>query len=139
LLPLCLAALAAVVTAYCAWVKLEYGGWLTPFTLPFVAAHFVIHVRPARAALARPPLLKMILLSHACLVVGFLFQWDFGDGPAWLIITAMSGQGPGYEDSYPPSWWPPDGWAMLTNVALFVPVVWSWVKLRKTPTPSQVS
>ena len=128
LVPLGFAAFAAVIAVGCFLLKWKYGGWLVLFPGMFLypavcIAHFIAHLRPAQATVSRPQLLDRILLSHGCLFVAFLLQYDMGDGPAWLTITEMLGL-------QLPSWWPNEVIGMVWNCLLFGPAAWTWIKLR---------
>jgi hypothetical protein len=130
LMPLLLVAVAVVISAWCAYVKLKYGGWMTivPGFVLYPAAcigHVVSHIPAARAAVERPRLLGMIVVSHLCLVAAFLVQYDMGDGPRWLTITELLGMDH-------PLWLPHEGFGIPFNILVFAPVVWTWIKLRKT-------
>ena len=131
-----LVALAAVVVAgYCFTLPWTYGAWVSMFGIVSLypvacVLHVRFHFRASRAVVNRPSLLGLMVLSHAALVAAFLLQWDTGDGPDWLILTAMTGSGPGYSDSDPPGWWPRDALGIVLNVLLFVPVAMTWRKLR---------
>jgi hypothetical protein len=134
--PLATVATAIVVASWCLTLPWTYGGWFA--LVPGIAlytvvclGHFLVHLRAAREVGGRRHLVHALAFSHIALVIAFLLQWDTGDGPTWLIITAMMGTGPGHSDSAPPGWWPGGSVSVALNFALFVPVLWMWRRLRR--------
>ena len=130
---------AAVVAVFCEFLKLKTGGWFTLMPgLVFYPALGLLHYYCHSGAINGAKkfgwsLLALLVGSHLLLIVGFLLQYDMGDGLDWLTITALMGKGPGYEDSQPPSWWPS---IPFMSLWVFVPVfvTWGFLIMRRPPT-----
>ena len=82
--------------AACIAMKLATAGWfIFPgfFAFPVV---FLAHLFASFYLATRPtPLTSwaacVALTSNAILLIAFLFQFDIGDGPGWLTVTALYG------------------------------------------------
>jgi hypothetical protein len=72
-----------------------------------------------------------MLSSHALLIAAFLLQYDVGDGPGWLKISAILEGGPRGQYTMTPTWWPKE-MEMRINLLLFVPVLATWIVLLRT-------
>jgi hypothetical protein len=112
-------------------VLLAMGTTLYPIA---TASHCVFHLlstwdRKPISALA----LMVMAASHALLILGFMFQYDFNDRGSWFTITKLLGTPERYGGI--PTW--NSNWQAL-NVAAFLPALVSWpfvvrgrVSLRK--------
>jgi hypothetical protein len=108
-------------------IKWETAGWflitdgivLYPTVIAF---HGITHA----LALSRPApffvRLRVILISHLLLLIGFLLQLDVGDGPGWLAIAQLFGWKWG--NTLREHWW--TEYPLLFNSLAFVPVAISW-------------
>lgn len=117
---------AITIVAFCAVMKYQTAGWLTlmPFYPAIGILHYYIHARSIRyLRVIGWSLLILIVLSHILLILAFLLQYDLGDGPGWLTITALTGDGPGSLSAEPQSWWSPP---FLMNILVFLPVFITW-------------
>lgn len=127
--------LAVGVAGFAVLIKFTTGGWLMLvgwLIYPLLGlAHCWFHSRalpktgqPAGADTAK------LLGSHALFLLAILLQVDGGDGPSWLTLRALLGEGRGHPGSQPPGWWPN---FMVMNLLVFVPVFvsWAWLKRRQ--------
>ena len=127
-----LVVLAAVIAAGSACAAIaRSGGWglliLTPWCLLAGLGQVVVNVRLAgHCALSQSPrLTKLALVSSGMFVLAFLLQVDEGDGPRWLIVTALlSPYGGG--GSRLPEWWP-----IWVNWLAFVPLFVTWALMTR--------
>ena len=114
-------------------IKLETGGWflLIPGIILYPAViglHFVTH----GLTLYRPELflagLKVIVISHFLLLIGFLLQYDVGDGAGWIAIAQLFDWkwGISIRES---QWWTKE--PLLINSLAFIPVAISWAYMIK--------
>jgi hypothetical protein len=133
-----------LIIALCLYLKFITGGWLT--LIPGLALYplvSIFHYRFHSQALHRPertPLsfFMLITISHFFFVGAFLLQYDVGDDPDWLTITALLHDGPGSEGSQPPSWWPRFELtymgmlgSTLINLCIFIPTFITWILMHK--------
>ena len=123
-------------------IKLETGGWflLIPGIILYPAVigfHFVTHC----LTLYRPELFlagfKVIVISHFLLLIGFLLQYEVGDGAGWFAIAQLFDWkwGLSIRESL---WWTKE--PLLINSLAFVPVAISWaymIKVTKRPSASK--
>lgn len=106
-------------------------GWVTIISLgiPYLAVgiiHLILHRRTiSKVQEAKPSLFALVFASNAFFILGFLLQWDTGDGPDWLTITYLAG-GLG---SKPPTWWTDS--VVLMNILVFAPLLVSWALLLR--------
>jgi hypothetical protein len=118
--------IAVAVVTLCLMVQFQAsGGWYTIFGIflwPAVGAmHLVAHsIRLKPDSKVSRPRMTLITVSHLLLISAFLLQYDQGDGPNWLTITALFGGGAA------PTWWPNPG---IMNLAVFLPVLVTWILL----------
>jgi len=129
---------AILVVTLCLVARFMTGGWLIfpgMLVYPVIGiTHIWCHAKtiPRFGRIERARM-KLMAVSHMCLVIAFLLQWDVGDGPSWLTVTALLGKGPGWPNSDAPSWWPGSGdrplLGVTINLLLYVPAVVSWVLL----------
>ncbi len=125
----------AVIVPLAALVARGYaGGWfiimLGAVYLAVAIYHAVIHIGIARrvAPLDGAAILK-IVAAHAVLLIAFLLQWDVGDGPSWLTISALLAGGPGASRA---EWMRLSlGAGALYDIALLVPVVLLDVMIKR--------
>jgi hypothetical protein len=123
---------AATSIGAAGWAVLASDGWGVLIWLPCVLVaglfHLVLQVRLVSTSHVSADLAKLALLSSATFLAAFLLQVDEGDGPRWIIATAiLSGSGGG---SRLPAWWP--SWV---NWLAFVPMVVSWALLVRRTGP----
>ena len=122
--------------------RLYTGGWLIVLLgviyLAVAGYHAVLHFKIARRVESPGvPMLIKIIASHAALFVAFLLQWDVGDGPSWLTISALLAGGPGYLSA---EWLRiSPGVGVIYDLALFVPVILSYVIIKRRPLGSAAS
>jgi hypothetical protein len=127
---------AIFVVALCLFLQFKtWGGWFTIVGIglwPLVGlAHLVAHfIKLPRSGHIQGSRLVLIAFSHVLLISAFLLQYDQGDGPGWLTITALLGNPAVVGSTYPPAWWPD---ALKNNFVLFVPVFITWVLLLALP------
>jgi len=135
--------IAALVIALCLYLKFVTGGWLTLIPglglYPLLSvAHFYFHSQTlSRSESAPLSFFILIIASHVLFIGAFLLQYDVGDGPSWLTITALLHDGPGFESSQPPGWWPHFELSdtrmpglILINLCPFVPTLITWILMR---------
>ncbi len=123
--------IAVLISAFCFFAWAYSGGWLVfLFSIPYLlicVAHVWIQGEASRWLL--PRVKYLLLASNVFLFAAFMLQWDQGDGSfGWLTYRAFFGQGPGYEDSAAPNWWPQN---MALNVILFIPELATLVALYR--------
>jgi hypothetical protein len=131
-----LLAIGAFAAALTVVVKVIFAGWFILFEAP-IGLFFgtaILHVSLRACVISimtlRPPVsfLLLLMLSDALLFATALFRWDIGDGPDWLTLTAMLGEGPGHASSSPPAWLRlREGGGLLYNFVLYVPVALCWI------------
>lgn len=124
-IPVLFGALASIAAT--AWAIRASDGWGILWWLPCCVIaglfHLVVHIRmilnmtEVSAGMAR-----LALLSSAAFLVAFLLQVDVGDGPGWIIATALLPDG--LERAKLPAWWP--GWV---NFLAFLPLIGTWALL----------
>jgi hypothetical protein len=140
--------ISLVVAGVCLWMKFRTAGW---FMIPGVVmypglciVHFLVHYR-SRGNLSGRRMVLMAM-SHLLFISGFLLQWDEGDGPEWLTLTALLGH------RQAPRWWPipaffrfmdsghappwlTDRWVyvvmVLLNLVVFVPAFLTYIPMLR--------
>lgn len=130
--------LSWVVVLSCLCLRTISAGWLFIFLgfagyLLLGAAHLHFHYRALREGRdSDQAFLRVVILSHVALVLGFLFQYDAGDSDSWLVVMALLEMVTGSRIRLP---FLLDaigiGGANLLNIALFIPVFVSWSVLKK--------
>lgn len=136
--------LAALVIALCFYLKFVTGGWLLLIPglgmYPLLGiAHFYFNSQTLSRSEGYPlTIFISIAASHLFFVGAFLLQYDVGDGPDWLTITALLHGGPGRDSSPPPPWWPRFELSstgmpglILINLCPFVPTFITWILMKK--------
>ena len=104
--------------------------WI-PACLVVGVMHLLLHVRMTWAA-ADSAAARLAMLSSAMFVLGFLLQVDEGDGPRWIIGSALFAGG--NSAARLPPWWP--SWV---NLGAFVPLMATWpVTSTNRPPPLSV-
>jgi len=117
---------ATAVVASCIAVVTS-GGWGVIVFLPACvmvgAIHMVVHLRVVGRCVVTRRLAKLVWASAAMFLLAFLLQADEGDGPRWLIATALIPPWGGGGTPLP-AWCP--SWVTWIAVA---PLIVSWVVL----------
>ena len=131
MLPWTLRLIAIVVVVLCLFIQYMIPhGWISLGGIFFLwpvsgLMHLVAHsVKLPRSGPVQGSRLILITVSHLLFIVAFLLQCDRGDGPGSLTIAELV-------DKPPPAWWPI---AFTTNIAVFIPVLVTWVLLLAWPT-----
>jgi hypothetical protein len=116
------------IIALCLFIQFRAPGWFFFMGIlwwPFVGVvHFLSHSKALLRfrSSVQGSLLRLMVVSHILFIVAFLLQYDEGDGPGWLTITALLGH------REAPAWWPDNP---IMNLCLFIPVLVTWVLLLK--------
>jgi hypothetical protein len=117
---------AVIVCSVAFFLRFVTGGWyilagFVPYIL-ICLAHYGVHSYAAsRSSPITHSLIWLFLLSNIFLLAAFLFQYDEGDGPGWLTITAFLD-------------WRFSGtvlseYGLFYNGLLFTPVLATWILL----------
>jgi hypothetical protein len=128
--------IAMVIVGLCLFLQFKVsGGWFTIigiFLWPLVGLmHLVAHsMKLPRSGKIEGSQLTLITVSHLLFIVAFLLQYDQGDGPGWLTITAWLRDSQVIGSRQPPKWWPDE---LKNNFVLFIPVIVTWVLLLRSP------
>ena len=136
MLPWVIRFIAIMIVGLCLFLQFKVcGGWFTIigiFLWPLVGlTHLVAHsIKLPRSGKIQGSRLALITVSHLLFVVAFLLQYDQGDGPGWLTITALLGDSQAVGSKQPPEWWPDE---LKENFVLFIPVFVTWVLLLTLP------
>jgi len=122
-----LAPVAAIILAGMSILASDGWGVLiwVPACLVVGIMHLLLHVRMTWAT-TDSSAAGLAILSSAMFVLGFLLQVDEGDGPRWIVGSALLAGSNGAARL--PAWWP--GWV---NLVAFAPLIATWaLVVRKT-------
>lgn len=127
----------AIAASIATVLKVKFGGWFILYEggLGILFGAAIAHVALRAFAIstkAGPAATQILLLSDVIFVLSALFRWDVGDGPDWLVITAMLHGGPGAQAATPPAWLHlTEGSGVLYNISLYIPLVLCWIVTAK--------
>ena len=109
------------------WVIRTSDGWGVLIWLPccLIAGviHLLVQVLVVRSTPVSAVAMRTAIVCNAIFLLAFLLQVDEGDGPRWVIATAVAPEFWG-NWSRLPAWWP--AWI---NLLAFGPLLGSWALL----------
>lgn len=134
-----LRSLSIAVAGLCLYARGIAGAYLLLLMYPLYIAVCIVHCRLHFRALKPGILLsralvKQLLLSHVLFTIAFLLQYDYAEGPEWLLVTfLLFGSEKGAYKFTDYSWIADirEGMGIILSVAIFVPYCMSGLRLKK--------